>query len=530
MTKFSIVIPTRNRAHTLLYTLKTCINQQDFDDYEIVVSDNCSDDNTADVVKELNSDKIKYFRTETSLAMTDSWNFAISKAKGEYVMFVGSDDAVYSYALYTLNQIASVTGEKIICYSPDKYHWPDYVDPQEKNTFIAGGLSREPIILKVIDAKSRVRDVLDYKQPVYALPYLYTNGVVHREIIDTLKSKTGFVFDSLGPDTYFGFAVSALVKSYIAVSLPVNLYGMSGRSNYASYIYKVPKSESDDFFALNELAERKASAKFYENGIPSYNDLIIQNDFTAAKRNLNAFDDIDINCTKHIKAVINERYDFYKFKGTEGKIAFNEELKLIEKIINDDETLLSSFDGVGLDIEKYTFMSPEYTAAPRVAGRWLALDLSPMKIENISEAVTFAEKLLYPKKRVDFFLKTLKEDWEKVDCLLKKLRQYERIGIFATGGHTDALIKSYKHHGLDTAKICLFDNDEAKWGTICHGMEVLPPYLIPEQNLDALIISSYNFQDEIYDDLQQCSNDTEIIRLYGENGENLPKEHFNWFA
>jgi len=54
MPKFSIVIPTRNRAYTLYYTLKTCLNQYDFDDYEIVVSDNCSEDNTAEMIKELN--------------------------------------------------------------------------------------------------------------------------------------------------------------------------------------------------------------------------------------------------------------------------------------------------------------------------------------------------------------------------------------------------------------------------------------------------------------------------------------------
>ena len=60
MIRFSIVIPTRERHETLGSTLQTVLTQ-DFDDYEIVVSDNFSSPETKLVVDSFNSDKIKYF-------------------------------------------------------------------------------------------------------------------------------------------------------------------------------------------------------------------------------------------------------------------------------------------------------------------------------------------------------------------------------------------------------------------------------------------------------------------------------------
>lgn len=47
--RFSVVIPTRERADTLRFALQTCLDQ-DFEDYEIVVCDNCSSPATKNVV------------------------------------------------------------------------------------------------------------------------------------------------------------------------------------------------------------------------------------------------------------------------------------------------------------------------------------------------------------------------------------------------------------------------------------------------------------------------------------------------
>src|SRR5438067_10315585 len=55
--KFSVVIPTRERADTLRFALRTYLDQT-FDDYEVIVSDNCSSPATKAAVDEVASPKV----------------------------------------------------------------------------------------------------------------------------------------------------------------------------------------------------------------------------------------------------------------------------------------------------------------------------------------------------------------------------------------------------------------------------------------------------------------------------------------
>ena len=60
--RFSVLIPTRERADTLYHALRTCLDQ-DFDSFEVVVSDNCSSPATREVVERLASPRLKYVRS-----------------------------------------------------------------------------------------------------------------------------------------------------------------------------------------------------------------------------------------------------------------------------------------------------------------------------------------------------------------------------------------------------------------------------------------------------------------------------------
>ncbi len=74
--KFTVIIPTRERADTLYYSLKTCVTQ-DYDDLEILVSDNFSQDNTREVVESFKDPRIRYINTGKRVSMSDNWEFAV---------------------------------------------------------------------------------------------------------------------------------------------------------------------------------------------------------------------------------------------------------------------------------------------------------------------------------------------------------------------------------------------------------------------------------------------------------------------
>src|SRR5437016_943724 len=120
--RFSIVIPTRNRADTLRHTLRTCVAQE-FDDFEIVVSDNDSSPLVREAVESFADPKIKYVRTPRLLAMSDSWEFAVAQAAGEFITLIGNDDGLLLHALPEIDRVIRMLDASILRWDSVCYNW-----------------------------------------------------------------------------------------------------------------------------------------------------------------------------------------------------------------------------------------------------------------------------------------------------------------------------------------------------------------------------------------------------------------------
>src|SRR5262249_50277228 len=83
-TKFTVIVPTRERADTLYYCLQTIIRQK-YDNLEILVSDNFSHDNTEQVVRNIGDSRIRYVNTGRRLDMSRNFEFALSHVKNGWV-------------------------------------------------------------------------------------------------------------------------------------------------------------------------------------------------------------------------------------------------------------------------------------------------------------------------------------------------------------------------------------------------------------------------------------------------------------
>jgi len=92
---FSIIIPTYNRADLILKTINSVL-QQTFIDYEIIVVDNRSTDNTKDVLAPyIEAGKIKFIRHDKNYERAKSRNTGMENAIGKFVTFLDSDDLMY---------------------------------------------------------------------------------------------------------------------------------------------------------------------------------------------------------------------------------------------------------------------------------------------------------------------------------------------------------------------------------------------------------------------------------------------------
>ena len=87
---FSIIIPTFNREKLITRSI-TSILSQTFSDFEIIIVDDGSTDNTKTVVESLKDDRIRYFKTE-NFGVAHARNFGSMNAVGQYVGFLDSDD------------------------------------------------------------------------------------------------------------------------------------------------------------------------------------------------------------------------------------------------------------------------------------------------------------------------------------------------------------------------------------------------------------------------------------------------------
>ena len=90
----SIIITAYNAEKTIEKCLNSILDTQ-YNDYEIILVNDGSTDNTEKIIELFASDKIKYYKKENT-GVADSRNFGIDKAKGDYITFVDSDDYVSS--------------------------------------------------------------------------------------------------------------------------------------------------------------------------------------------------------------------------------------------------------------------------------------------------------------------------------------------------------------------------------------------------------------------------------------------------
>ncbi|MCK4786748.1 MAG: glycosyltransferase [Desulfobacteraceae bacterium] len=93
MPTVSVIIPTYNRAHVLGRSIQSVLNQT-FQDFELIIVDDGSTDDTETLVNRLRSKKIKYIRHQVNQggSVAPTPNTGLRLAKGDYIAFQDDDD------------------------------------------------------------------------------------------------------------------------------------------------------------------------------------------------------------------------------------------------------------------------------------------------------------------------------------------------------------------------------------------------------------------------------------------------------
>lgn len=99
---FSIIIPTFNRGNMIQRAVDSCLRQQ-FRDFEIIIVDDASTDNTHQIIQSYTDKRIVYLQHDVNRGVCEARNTAIEVARGKWYLMLDSDFELIEGALYKLH-------------------------------------------------------------------------------------------------------------------------------------------------------------------------------------------------------------------------------------------------------------------------------------------------------------------------------------------------------------------------------------------------------------------------------------------
>lgn len=225
--KVSIVIPTRNRAHLLRFALRSAVRQT-APDFEVVVCDNNSDDNTPQVVRSHANSKVVYVRTERPLSMPDNWEYALRCTRGEYLTYLTDDSFLLPDAL----SIALAELERfklnVAVWKHCAYFAGNWLEVGRRNMlYVPKAIS--PSSLR--NSRNSLRNL--YTRLDDDLLPKSLNSMCHRSVIDKAMSVQTQFFLPSSPDYTSAASILLNTQQYVLINRPLVIDGVTTSSTGA---------------------------------------------------------------------------------------------------------------------------------------------------------------------------------------------------------------------------------------------------------------------------------------------------------
>jgi len=217
--RFIIVIPTLNRADVLHWSMESVLEQRGDHEFQIIVSNNCSEDNTKEVVNGFGDPRIKYVEPTERLSMSKHWEFVSNyiDVDDTIVMYLGDDDILSPSAFEIAGNLFRDHNIDAVTNIVNNYWTPDCADRR-------AGFLHQPRIdgyARTLESKNILRLVAEFPGQWIILPKL-SRGFVRGALLPRLKAK-GPLFNKASPDIYTNVSLAALGIRYSQVAYPLSL-------------------------------------------------------------------------------------------------------------------------------------------------------------------------------------------------------------------------------------------------------------------------------------------------------------------
>lgn len=256
--RFSILLPTRNRLEYLRLAIET-VRRQDYQDWEIVVSDNDSAQDVGGYVAGLHEPRIRYLRSDRFVSVTDNWNKALEASRGDYVLMLGDDDGLTPGYFTTMDGLITAfekpdmiyTGAQLYAYPGALPGYPDGLLDRLPAGF---GAAPQPFWLDLKRARRVGRQLLEFRRK---LGLNMQFSLISRPTIDALRG-AGPVFQSPFPDFYTTCVLFLTASRILVDSRPLVTIGITPKS-YGFFLYNHQEQGGVDFLNSLEIPDRLRS-------------------------------------------------------------------------------------------------------------------------------------------------------------------------------------------------------------------------------------------------------------------------------
>lgn len=260
----SIVVPTKDRYYYLKYLIEI-IKGFNSNEIELVVQDNTTDNSEIiSYLETIDYEGLKYFHIKKQLSQSENSDKAILNSTGEYVCFIGDDDAVTSHIVDCVKWMKANKFD-ILKSELALYRWPSFIEtPELAASLLFANYSNT---YKVVDNKKTLCQCIDNSfGDIRYMPKVY-NGIVKRSLLDEIYKLTGTFFPGPSPDMANAVALAVLNPSYVFVDYPIIIGGRSGISGGNPSQYKHGCAKIEDVPQLPKDASSKWEKDYLIYGV-----------------------------------------------------------------------------------------------------------------------------------------------------------------------------------------------------------------------------------------------------------------------
>ncbi len=123
---------TYNSSHYLKQAIESVLVSS-YHNFELIISDDCSSDNTIDIARSYSDPRINIYKTEQNCYQYHNRNNVLNKAKGKYIIYIDGDDMIYPHGLeYMVKMLEAFpnVGMAVLSWYRNNIFWPIILSPK----------------------------------------------------------------------------------------------------------------------------------------------------------------------------------------------------------------------------------------------------------------------------------------------------------------------------------------------------------------------------------------------------------------